>query len=86
MNQGFTNKQKSELSEAMAHELKIQIPLIVGPIIENKLGEALKPIEKDIRKLNKDMKIVINFFDRETIDLDKRVLRVENHLNLPPIQ
>lgn len=74
MNIGFSDQQKNELAQ------------IVSGVVDQKLESALKPIKKDLSKLKKDMKTVINHFDHENIDLDKRVLRVENHLNLPPIQ
>lgn len=47
--------------------------------------EELVPIKKDISKIRKDMNEIIGFFDTEYMELRKRVERLEDHLNLPPI-
>ncbi len=47
--------------------------------------EDLKPIKNDIVNIRKDMKVIINFFDHEYLDLRKRVERIEEHLHLPPV-
>jgi len=46
--------------------------------------EELKPIKKDIIPIRKDQKLIVNFFDREYLDLRTRVERIEEHLGLPP--
>ena len=45
------------------------------------IKEELKPIKEDISQIRKDMKIVI-FFDKEYLELRKRIERIEEHLNL----
>ncbi|HLE49666.1 MAG TPA: hypothetical protein VI791_00790 [Patescibacteria group bacterium] len=54
------------------------------PIIEDigLLKKELRPIKEDISHIRKDMKTVINYFDREYLQLRKRVERIEAHLNL----
>lgn len=61
--------------------------------IDKKLAERLSPIHADIKtmkadigKIRKDISGITDFFDQEYIGLRKRVERIEDHLNLPPIQ
>ena len=49
------------------------------------LKKELDPVKKDISKIRKDTNEIIGFFDTEYGELRKRVERIENHLNLPPI-
>ncbi len=37
------------------------------------------------RKMERDLKMVTNYFDREYLDHEKRIERVEHHLGLPKI-
>lgn len=50
--------------------------------LEQKLDQKLKPVQEDIVKIRKDQKQIVNFFDREYLDLRKRVERIEHHLDL----
>ncbi|MEK7078623.1 MAG: hypothetical protein AAB929_01005 [Patescibacteria group bacterium] len=54
--------------------------------IKNGLSVGLKPIYKELRKLRKDLNITITSFDNEIIDTRRRVDRIEDHLDLPPLQ
>ena len=42
-----------------------------------------KTMKEDISQIRKDMKTIISFFDREYLELRKRVERIELHLSLP---
>ena len=53
--------------------------------LDEKFKKELRPIKKDIRKMKKDISTIIDFFDRRTIGLEKRMDRVEHHLNLGPL-
>lgn len=44
-----------------------------------------KELKKGFNKIDKKLDIIISTFDREYLGLNKRVTRVENHLNLPNI-
>lgn len=46
----------------------------------------VKTLKKDTAKIRKDIDVMLSFFDREYIDLRKRVERIEKHLGLPPLQ
>lgn len=60
--------------------------------IDNVISKRVKPVGKDIKTLKtdisqirKDVKTIINYFDREYLELRKRVERIEEHLNIEPI-
>lgn len=41
---------------------------------------------KDIRKIKKDVDVVIKATNRDDMQLQKRVKRIEDHLHLPPLE
>lgn len=47
--------------------------------------EELTPVKDDIAQIRKDIKTIVNFFDKEYLELRKRIERIEKHLNLPPV-
>ena len=49
------------------------------------LKNELKPIKKDVKRIKKDVSVMLDVFYRKDIKLKKRVSRVEEHLDLPPI-
>ncbi len=64
----------------------------IGQIIDQKFDQRLLPIEKDIRTLKKDVRkirsdleMVTGEFDERNLTLERRVDRIEKHLDLPPI-
>jgi len=48
------------------------------------LKDKIKDLEISNHKIQKDIKKVVNFFDEESLQVRKRVERLENHLNLSP--
>ncbi len=48
--------------------------------------KGLLSTKGDIRKIKKDIEIIINVFDKEDVRLQKRVKRIENRLGLPPME
>jgi hypothetical protein len=47
------------------------------------LTNRLKSLEIVANKIQKDIKSIVNFFDKEYLQLRKRVEKVEEHLNFP---
>lgn len=45
--------------------------------------QDLKSIKSDIAKIRKDIDVIIALFDREYINLRKRVEKIEEHLGIP---
>ena len=44
---------------------------------------ARQIVREELQPVRKDLKMTINFFDHEYLALNKRVKRVEEHLQLP---
>jgi len=44
----------------------------------------VKDIKKDVAQTRKDVKVIISYFDRESVELRKRIERIEEFLRLPP--
>jgi|SRR3989344_1083907 len=70
------NAIETQVPPIVSNVIKTQVPPIVNDIVEKKLT----PIKKDIQGIRKDIKFIINFFDREYLDHEKRLDKVENHL------
>ncbi|EKD53094.1 MAG: hypothetical protein ACD_61C00157G0002 [uncultured bacterium] len=51
--------------------------------LEQKLEEKLKPIHKKLNKIQKDLDGTIDFFDHEYMGHEKRITKIEAHLQLP---
>lgn len=54
----------------------------IDTVVAKRIQTELKPIKQDVAKIRKDMSTIVNFFDREYLELRKRVDRIEEHLNL----
>ncbi|MDO8609861.1 MAG: hypothetical protein Q7R95_04890 [bacterium] len=52
---------------------------------ESKIVKELKPMKRDINKIKKDLEATIRFFDSDIVNHDKRIVRIEQHLHLAPI-
>ena len=50
--------------------------------LEEKLETKLKPIKEDVESIRNDQKTLINFFDKEYLELRKRVEKIEKYLKL----
>jgi DNA replication protein DnaD len=50
------------------------------------LTERAKNLEIATNKIQKDIKSVVDFFDKEHLELRKRVKHLEEHQNLPSVQ
>jgi len=53
--------------------------------IDENFDKHLKPIHQKIDKMNKKLDITIKYFDTITTKHDKRIKRVEDHLQLTPL-
>ena len=50
--------------------------------IRVELKDDLRPLKEDIQKIRADQKTIITFFDKEYLELRKRVELIENHLGI----
>jgi hypothetical protein len=57
----------------------------IGQIRKNfATKKNLESIKDDVAEIRKDVKTVVSFFDREYLDLRKRVEKIEEHLKIQP--
>lgn len=77
-----TETESRSLKEELQGEVKLARIELQKDIRE--LTSRVKNIEILIDKIQKDIKSIVNFFDKESLQLRKRVERIEEHLNLPP--
>lgn len=49
------------------------------------IDKRLDKVEARLDKLEKNQKTMINYFDKQDIMLEKRVTRIEKHLELPSL-
>jgi len=73
-------------SKSLKEELQGEIKLVRIEIQKDirALTNRIKNLEIVTNKIQKDIKSIINFFDKEFLRLRKRVEKVEEHLNIPP--
>lgn len=62
----------------------------IGRVVKSQIQTELEPIKKDltdvkkgVRKIEKTTDVMIDMFDVADVKLQKRVTRIEEHLNLP---
>ena len=84
---GLFTKRIGEEFKRELEPMKKDISSIKGelePMKKDILGikRELVPIKKDIVKIRKDQTTIINFFDREYLDLRERVEVIERRLNI----
>lgn len=57
----------------------------IDTVVAKRIRTELTPVKEDIAHIRKDMKTIVHFFDREYLELRKRIERMEHHLHLPPV-
>ncbi|MFC1627307.1 hypothetical protein ACFL18_01975 [Patescibacteria group bacterium] len=64
-----------------------QVPPIVNKAIQKQVppivNKATKPLATRLNKLDKKVDSIIDFFDREYIETNKRLDNIENHIGFP---
>lgn len=61
----------------------------ISGLLDRKLGSIgkdIKVIKKDLSETRNDVKVLIAYFDKEYVDLRKRIEVIEDHLNITPVQ
>lgn len=53
--------------------------------LEITLSKKINPLQKDIKKIKKDLSSMLDFLDNENIRLKKQVKRIEEHISLPQL-
>lgn len=76
---------KSEVKESFKGEFKKAFKEEFGVAFKQEFNLAMKPIKRDINYIMKTLKVATAMFDEDLDQVKKRVDRVEDTLNLPPI-
>ena len=71
----------ASLGQMMDEKMERRLPTF-GKEVDEKMEKRLKPIKDDVAHIRKDIKTMVGFFDREYLDLRKRVERIEGYLKL----
>ncbi len=72
-------------SENLKNELQGDITMLRLEVTRSieELKNRIKNLEIKVTKVRKDINTVISLFDRDYINLKKKVIRMEDHLKLP---
>lgn len=69
-----------------------QIGELLDTKLEEKLEEKLEPIKKEqkqvkkkLNKMSNDINLVVRTFDKDIMQNRKRIERLEDHVDLPPM-
>lgn len=60
----------------------VEIGKLLDDRLEKKLNSKLSPLKDDIAEIRKDQKLIVSFFDKEYLDIRKRVEKIEAYLKL----
>ncbi len=67
----------------------VKIRTVVEEVFDKKFNEnfdkKIKPINKQLKKIQRDLTTTINYFDHNIINHENRIRTIEHHLNFPPI-
>ena len=86
IDQIVSHRIQKDVSIIVARQIRISVPSIITRQIKNDVPaivkSELKPFSKLLSKIQKDIKILINFFDREILNLKTKVDNLESRVNL----
>lgn len=61
----------------------------IREVVQQEVSDEVSPLKKDVKTLKsdvfeirRDVKRIVNFFDREYLELRKRVENIEEHLGI----
>ena len=83
-------QQLQILIESSENRIKNEFDKQLEPItndlfsLRNETQSGLKTIKKNVSHIKKTVDLMGRVFDREDMNIQKRVDRIENHLNLSP--
>lgn len=89
----LTNNDLGKIKKIIHDSIKpVQIDVTGLKIDLKSLKRGIKGMEtnitglkKDVKKIRKNVDIIIDSFDRENLSLNRRVARIETHLQLKPL-
>ena len=84
----LTKDDLQSIRQLVKEEVKDGLTVGLKPIKKDilSLKTDMKSVKSDIRTLKQDVSYISREFDNQIIDTIRRVDRIEDHLQLPPIQ
>jgi Skp family chaperone for outer membrane proteins len=73
-----------QIDETLTKRIKAELEPVRKEVAKQ-IKEEILPIREDITHIRKDIKTIVNYFDREYLTLRNRIERIEQHLGLHPI-
>ena len=70
----------NDLDDRMKN-VEIRMDNVVGSV--ERIGKDIKGLKKDMKYVSKTTEIIAKNYDEGDIKLDRRVTKIEDHLNLP---
>lgn len=71
---------RDETRKIVREELKVEIDPLKQDVKE--LKSEVKVLRKDVTKIREDTNTIVNYFDREYLELRNRVENIEQHLGI----
>lgn len=71
----LTKSDLSQIRKAVKEEL-------ANHPTKTDLAKELRPIKDDMAHVRKDIKVIVSFFDREYLELRRRVQIIEQHIGI----
>ena len=75
--------ESQNIKDEIQADIKMSLVRISGEL--HRIQDRLKNVEIKINKIQKDLKYAVNFLDKESLKIQKRVERIEKHLKLEPL-
>jgi len=71
------------LTKSDLNQIRVIVSDEVDSIVDKKLDIKLKPIKKDLQYIRKTANLIIKNYDEADVKLERRVRKIEEHLDLP---
>lgn len=78
-----TEAESQNIKTELQSDAKMNFVRLMGEI--RSLNDRIKNIEIDIRKIQKDLKYAVNFLDKESLAITRRVEKIEKRLDISPL-
>ena len=73
---------REEVRAIVKEEVSVAIKEEVRPIIREEVSNQLKPVNRKLNRIQKDMKLMADDYTNAIVHVRKRMEKIEDHLNL----
>ena len=81
----LTKNDLSQIGEIVQNETRKIVQVETRKIVQEEIAplkKDIKTLKSDVTEIRKDIKKIVNFFDREYLELRNRVENIEQHLGI----